>query len=99
MLVDWPSQRPGVYFTEVKANENFQNDVYGSNFFPTLHTFQAYVFEKSLLWPLDQGQLDFCSDQPDPARKQRFIKKKPNGINRGFPCSFVSSSLISVRAF
>ena len=37
--------------TEVRAMEKFQDDVYGSNFFPTLHTFQSYVFEKSLAGP------------------------------------------------
>src|SRR5258707_7141980 len=32
---------------EVKAEEKFQNDMYGSNFFPTLHSVQASVFERS----------------------------------------------------
>ncbi len=37
------------YFSpaEVKAMENFQNDVYGSNFFPTWQTAQALVFQDS----------------------------------------------------
>ena len=41
------------YFTiaEVKAMERFQNDVYGSNFFPGLHSVQDTVFEKSLAGP------------------------------------------------
>ncbi len=33
--------------TEVRAMEAFQNDVYGSDLFPTWHTAQAMVFEKS----------------------------------------------------
>src|SRR6476619_4513741 len=37
------------YFSpqEVKAEEAFQNDVYGSHYFPTLHSVQAVVFEHS----------------------------------------------------
>jgi len=33
---------------EVKAHLRYQNDVYGSSFFPTLHSVQAQVFERSL---------------------------------------------------
>jgi uncharacterized membrane protein required for colicin V production len=49
------------YFSpkEVKAMENFQNDVYGSNFFPTLHTLQAGVFEHSLTGPWIRDNLGF----------------------------------------
>src|SRR6266851_3479980 len=44
---------------EVKAMENFQNDVYGSNFFPTLHTVQSMVFETSFTGPLIRDYLGF----------------------------------------
>ncbi len=49
------------YFSpaEVKSMENFQNDVYGSNFFPTLHTLQAAVFEHSLTGPWIRDHLGF----------------------------------------
>ncbi len=33
--------------TEVRAMEKFQNEVYGSNLFPTWYTAQAIVFERS----------------------------------------------------
>ena len=33
--------------TEVRAMEKFQDDVYGSNFFPTLHSVQADGFRSS----------------------------------------------------
>jgi len=33
---------------EVRADLKFQNDVYGSNFFPTLQSVQAQVFEQSV---------------------------------------------------
>ena len=45
--------------TEVKAMQKFQDDVYGSNFFPTLHTMQAGVFERSLTGPWIKENLGF----------------------------------------
>jgi membrane protein required for colicin V production len=38
------------YFSpqEVRAMEDFQNDVYGKNYFPTWHSAQAAVFENSV---------------------------------------------------
>jgi len=38
------------YFSpqEVRAMEDFQNDVYGKNYFPTWHAAQAVVFENSI---------------------------------------------------
>ena len=54
------------YFSsaEVKANEKFQNDLYGSNFFPGLHTLQSYVFEKSLMGPVIKNNLSFVLIEP-----------------------------------
>lgn len=49
---------------EVLAMEKFQNDVYGSNFFPTWHTLQAVVFEKSLTGPWIKENLAFLLIQP-----------------------------------
>jgi hypothetical protein len=42
------------YFSpaEVRAMEKYQNDEYGSNYFPTLHTIQSAVFERSLVGPI-----------------------------------------------
>jgi uncharacterized membrane protein required for colicin V production len=50
--------------TEVKAMERYQDDMYGSNFFPTLHTLQAYVFEKSLTGPWIRDNLSFVLIKP-----------------------------------
>jgi uncharacterized membrane protein required for colicin V production len=50
--------------TEVKAMEKFQDDVYGSNFFPTLHSIQAAVFEKSLTGPWIKQNLGFLLIKP-----------------------------------
>lgn len=61
--------------TEVKAMEKFQDDVYGSNFFPTLHTLQSTVFERSLTGPWIKEHLSFLLIKPtEPENKQ--IKQK-----------------------
>ena len=60
---------------EVKAMERFQDDVYGSNFFPTLHTLQSTVFERSLTGPWLKENLSFLFIKPtQPENKQ--IKQK-----------------------
>src|SRR5215475_7516295 len=50
MLVAFLALLNARYFSpaEVKSMEDFQNDVYGSNYFPTLHSAQSVVFEKSV---------------------------------------------------
>jgi uncharacterized membrane protein required for colicin V production len=54
------------YYTpdEVKAEEKFQNDVYGSTYFPTLHSLQATVFERSFTGPLIRDNLSFLLIKP-----------------------------------
>jgi hypothetical protein len=49
---------------EVRAMEKYQNDVYGSNFFPTLQSVQAAVFEKSFTGPLIKNYLGFLLIKP-----------------------------------
>jgi uncharacterized membrane protein required for colicin V production len=51
---------------EVRAMQKFQDDVYGSNFFPTLHSIQASVFEKSLTGPWIRENLGFLFIKPTP---------------------------------
>ncbi len=61
------------YFTptEVRAEEKYQNDVYGSTFFPTLHSVQATVFDKSLTGPWIKENLGFLLIEPtQPEDKQ-----------------------------
>ena len=65
------------YFSpaEVKAMQKFQDDVYGSNFFPTLHTLQSTVFERSLTGPWIKENLSFLLIKPtEPENKA--IKQK-----------------------
>jgi len=57
--------------SEVKAMERFQNDVYGSNFFPGLHSVQASVFERSLTGPFIKEYLSFFLIKPtEPEQKE-----------------------------
>jgi Uncharacterized membrane protein, required for colicin V production len=65
------------YFSpaEVKAMEAFQDDVYGSNYFPTLHSVQAAVFERSLVGPWIRNHLGFFLIKPTTPEKKE-IKQK-----------------------
>ncbi len=60
---------------EVKAMEKFQNDVYGSNFFPGLHSLQSTVFEQSLTGPWIKEYLSFLLIKPT-APEDKQIKQK-----------------------
>lgn len=68
------------YFSpeEVRAMERFQNDVYGSNFFPTLHTAQSVVFEKSLTGPWIREHLGFLLIKQTPPEKKELHQKEAN---------------------
>lgn len=49
---------------EIKAMAKFQNDNYGSQFFPTLQTVQEQVFEKSFTGPPIKKYLSFLLIKP-----------------------------------
>ena len=68
------------YFSpmEVKAMENFQNDVYGSNYFPTWHTAQAVVFEKSLSGSWIKDHLGFLLIKPTQPEDKQYHQKEAN---------------------
>jgi uncharacterized membrane protein required for colicin V production len=62
--------------TEVRAMEKFQDDVYGSDYFPTLHSLQATVFDKSLTGPWIKQNLGFLLIKPtEPENKQLHQKE------------------------
>jgi uncharacterized membrane protein required for colicin V production len=65
------------YFSpiEVRAMEKFQDDVYGSNFFPTLHSLQATVFDKSLTGPWIKQNLGFLLIKPTEPDKRDLHQK------------------------
>jgi uncharacterized membrane protein required for colicin V production len=45
--------------SEIDADLKFQNDVYGSNFFPKLYNVQSDVFKKSFVGPHIEKELSF----------------------------------------
>jgi uncharacterized membrane protein required for colicin V production len=54
------------YFSsdEVQAMHRYQNDVYGSDFFPGLHSIQATVFERSVSGPWIRNNLGLLLIKP-----------------------------------
>src|ERR1035437_8308255 len=61
--------------TEVRAMEKFQDDVYGSNFFPTLHSLQSTVFDRSLTGPWIKENLGFMLIKPTEPEKRELHQK------------------------
>src|SRR5437868_1219062 len=61
---------------EVRAMEKFQDDVYGSNYFPTLHSFQAEVFERSIAGAWIKKNLDFLLIKPTEPDRTQFKQKE-----------------------
>jgi len=49
---------------EIQDEEKYQRDLYGSDFFPTLHSVQASVFEKSFTGPYIKQYLGFLLITP-----------------------------------
>jgi uncharacterized membrane protein required for colicin V production len=65
------------YFSpaEVRAMERYQNDLYGSNFFPGLQTAQSTVFERSATGPWIRENLAFLLIEPTPPQDKQFHQK------------------------
>jgi uncharacterized membrane protein required for colicin V production len=62
---------------EVRAMQKFQDDVYGSNYFPTWQTLQSTVFEKSITGPWIKDHLGFLLIKPtQPGATQEFHQKE-----------------------
>ena len=62
--------------TEVRAMQKFQDDVYGSNFFPTLQSVQTAVFDHSLTGPWIKANLGFLLIKPtEPEHKELHQKE------------------------
>lgn len=61
--------------TEVRAMQKFQDDVYGSDFFPTLHSVQQGVFEKSVTGPWIKQNLGFLLIKPTEPQNTEFHQK------------------------
>jgi len=61
---------------EIKANLAYQNEVYGSNFFPTLYDVQAQVFEKSLSGPWIRNRMSFLLIKPTAPEDKQITRKE-----------------------
>jgi uncharacterized membrane protein required for colicin V production len=61
---------------EIRADIKYQNDVYGSNFFPKLYTVQSQVFENSLCGPWIKNNLAFLLIKPTAPEKKELKKKE-----------------------
>ncbi len=61
---------------EVRANEHFQNDMYGSNFFPGLQSVQSEVFERSLTGPWIKDNLGFLLIKPTAPEDKQLHQKE-----------------------
>ena len=68
------------YFSpvEVRAMEKYQDDLYGSNYFPTWHTAQAVVFERSLSGPWIREHLGFLLIKPTQPEDKQIHQKEAN---------------------
>jgi uncharacterized membrane protein required for colicin V production len=62
--------------TEVRAMEKFQDDVYGSNFFPTLHSLQSTVFDRSLTGPFIKQYLGNLLIEPTAPQQNDLHQKE-----------------------
>jgi uncharacterized membrane protein required for colicin V production len=61
---------------EVQAEIKYQNDVYGSNFFPTIQSLQAQVFQDSLTGPLINDYLGILMIKPTPPGSGEIKRKE-----------------------
>ncbi len=57
---------------------DFQNDMYGSNYFPTWHTAQEVVFERSLAGPWIKSHLGFLLIKPTKPEDKSYHQKEAN---------------------
>lgn len=61
---------------QAQAMERFQNDMYGSNYFPTLHTAQEVVFERSLTGSWIRDHLGFLLIKPTAPEDKQLHQKE-----------------------
>ncbi len=61
---------------EVQTETKYQKDVYGSDFFPTLYTVQAQVFEKSMMGPWIRQNLSPLLIKPTTPEKKQLKRKE-----------------------
>ena len=64
---------------QIDADLKFQNDVYGSNFFPKLYTVQQDIFEKSFIGPHIHNELGFLLIKSTPREIKQLRKEREVG--------------------
>jgi hypothetical protein len=66
------------YFSpaEVRAMQKYNEDVYGKEYWPGLHTIQQAVFEKSITGPLIKQHLGFLLIKPTEPENKQFHQKE-----------------------
>jgi uncharacterized membrane protein required for colicin V production len=62
--------------TEVRAMQKYQDDVYGSDYFPTLQSVQSSVFDKSLAGPWIKENLGFLLIKPTASEDKQLHMKE-----------------------
>jgi hypothetical protein len=62
--------------SEIRADIKYQNDVYGSTFFPKLYNIQSQVFKHSLTGPLIKDNLGFLLIKPTYPEKKELKRKE-----------------------
>lgn len=68
--------------TEIANDLKYQNDMYGSDFFPKLYTVQSTVFEKSFVGPHIHNELGFLLIKSTPREhKEIKVKEKEYGMS------------------
>jgi uncharacterized membrane protein required for colicin V production len=65
---------------EIDADLRFQNDVYGSDFFPKLYSVQSDVFEKSFVGPHIHNELGFLLIKGTPREVKEIHKEREVGM-------------------
>jgi hypothetical protein len=61
---------------EIKEQEAYQKENYGSTFFPTFQSLQSQVFERSFFGPTIRSQLGFLLIQPTEPEKRPLKRKE-----------------------
>lgn len=65
---------------QIDADLAFQNDVYGSDFFPKLYTLQSDIFEKSFVGPHIHNELGFLLIKSTPRETKEIHKEREVGM-------------------
>ncbi len=61
---------------DVRRMQDFQNAEFGSDLFPTLHSVQASIFEKSLVGPWIHDHLDFLLiERTEPDHREHHLRE------------------------